>query len=185
MKHMRILLLVIAAVAASLVTGVGSAFAWGTTGEYKGGEAVCDPAFIYAKPPVMRPVQPSSIGSTSLLNGSQRIAFRAHLARWNGSRWVTVASGSWKAKDIALSGDYSVSFSDDSFYDYATGTVGGTTAFRIGLTGGYYYKVWYDLYWFAIPGTNVGSGGLPVWAVGHIDRRANVYDLGYHRNCRY
>ena len=180
MKRATMILLAATAVATtSLVAGVATASA--LTGPYQTPEAICNTGVIYAKPVVMSAsVQSYSSGSTSTFGGTQWVGFRAHLARWTGSRWVDVLVGNWKAHEVALSGgDLAI----DSYLDLTTGTSGsGTTAFRIPYSG-YYYGVYFELQWFG--NQFVAGGYIPAVAAAHYDVRTNVYDLGAHPYCKY
>ena len=162
-----------------LAFGAGTASAAGMTGPYISGEGSCDFGRIIASPPqISASVQSYSSGTTFVVGGSQTIAFRAHLAKWTGSKWVEVAVGSWKRKDVALQGDPSINW----YYDLTTRTWGtGGTHFQINQAG--YYKVYFDLYWYA--NQYVSSGSLTVWASAHRELRTNAYDLGAYEYCRY
>jgi hypothetical protein len=149
-----------------------------TAASYDPGEATCYTSAIFAKPPGMAPSSYGySFGSTTTIGGTERLAFRANLAKLVAGRWYTVQYGRWTYKDIALNNAYDVSYSDNTFYDWTThAAVSGTTIFTITTSGT--YAVFYNMYWVAT-GESVAD-----WAV-HLDARTNAWDLGYHQGCQY
>lgn len=168
--------------AASLVVGVGSAAAVGQTGPYITGEGICEPGRILATAALVSPsVISYSSGSTFVLGGSQRVGFRAHLARLDETRnvWVTVSSGNWKVRDAALQGEIAV----NSFLDLQTGQWGtGGTMFSIKQAG--VYRVFYELYWYS--NQYVRDGYLSDWASAHREYRyGGAYLQQAYGACRY
>jgi hypothetical protein len=170
-----------ATAAASLAIGVGIAAAAGQTGPYITGEGICEPGRIIATSALVSPsVTAYSSPGTFGVGGTQRVGFRAHLARLasNGS-WVTVDSGNWKVRDAALQGEIAV----NSFLDLRTGLWGpGGTTFPITRAG--VYRVFYELYWYG--NQYVRDGYLSDWASAHREYRfGGAYLQQAYGACQY
>ncbi len=169
-------------IAASLAIGVGVASAAGQTGPYITGEGLCEPGRILATSALVSPsVDRYDSGGIFMVGGTQRVAFRAHLARLDEVRgqWVTVASGNWKARDAALQGEPAVNW----FLDLQTGQWGpGGTVFPITRAG--VYRIFYELYWY--PNQFVREGYLTDWASAHREYRwGGAYLQQAYAACRY
>src|SRR5262249_54957217 len=124
----------------TVVTGLAATSGTASAAQFETPEATCQPRSILALPPVLYPTGQGGWdgGSSLTMNGAEGIAFRAHLAQVIGGKWVTIKSGNWKYKQVALSGDASVSYSENWFYDFSLRSWGsGNTAFSITQPGTY------------------------------------------------
>ena len=177
MKRTTTLMLGLAAVATALAVAAPPAeAASGVIGHYAGSEATCFNGRIAVTSPTMAPSVAANFGSDGSLvvGGYQWVAYRAHLVRWDGSRWVIDTSGPWMMKRAS-----GITFGTWDFYNSQTGQWGdGSTTFAINVSG--YYKVTAEYYWYAT--SVVGSGYDYGWAAAQFDHRVGG---GSAEWCRY
>lgn len=163
----RIIALILMSFAAATVPGTADA---ASAASFETPDAWCGITAITAGAPTMAPK-----ATAGIVGGSQWVAFRANLARWNSStrQWVSYASSSWKVRNASWG------YYPDEWYEYDTRRDGvlGANVFDITQSG--YYRVYYSLYWFANEATGASSDA--VWAANHHDLRTG----GYGFYCRY
>ena len=93
----------------------------------------------------------------------QWVAFKSHVARWNGTtrQWVIVASSDWKSTTAT-----EISGTSDTWWNFRTGRwESGATTFSIRMRG--YYTVWAEYLWYrhyGDPGGYVGTIMTPFHA---------------------
>jgi len=148
-------------------------------GRYQTGVGLCEDERILMTSPLISPSQSYSSGNVVVIGGSQWVAFRAHLANWDGAKWVTIASQSWKAQEVPLQGSEVVAGAD--FYIFDTGQFGpGVEGFPITADG--YYAVWLDYYWYG--NEHVAAGYTRDW--GRVQEfRYGDYNVELRGFCRY
>ena len=92
---------------------------------------------------------------------TQRVRFRVHVARWNGTSWVHYAAGDWKAAYVNQAGNNIA----DTWLNLRTNRwEAGTTTIRV--QPGYYYRVYAEYYWYAQYQYQAGYTG-PLWTPFH------------------
>ena len=148
------------------------------TGPVVPGEGNCEDSRIWITPPNVSPsVQDYSRNNTLVIGGSQWVAFKAHLARWDGAQWVDIASQAWKAKEVALQGDPAI----NSYFDLDTGAWGtGGGPFAITQNG--YYAIFFEYYWYG--NDYVSAGYTSDWGFLR-EFRYGAYNLGALGYCQY
>lgn len=114
-------------------------------------------------------------GATSLFGTpSQQVAFRANLARWDGTAWVAVRYGTWFVGTANTSSAYGIS--QTTWTDLSGRLIPSAIGFE-GLTAGtwqapIYYRVWYDFYWYQDAFRPAGQSSA--WADGHREDRGTA-----------
>jgi hypothetical protein len=130
-------------------------------------------------------------GSTSLFGTpSQWVAFRANLARWNGTAWVAERYGTWYVGKANTSSAYGLS--QTTWTDLSGRPIPSAIGFDNLAAGTWqaptYYKVWYDFYWYADEFRPDGSASA--WADGHREDRGAasgtaILDQTAYAWCKY
>jgi hypothetical protein len=113
---------------------------------------------------------------TGLVGGSQKVGFRAHLERWNGSAWSLAASSPLMTRYAGWT-----PFDGDLWTEVSTGaqTIGTTRFSMVNRAG--YFRISYALYWYSTTGSVIGALIAPAW--GHRDDRSLSWS--YVDWCKY
>jgi hypothetical protein len=133
-------------------------------GGYAPVQATCEYGRITVTSPQLNPSNNIALDVNAglIIDPGQWVAFRASVARWNGSRWIIVASGDWKAM-VATEGGSNLS---DRWLNLRTNRwEAGTTTFSIRSRG--YFTVWAEYHWYPAysdPGGHVGLTKTPFHA---------------------
>lgn len=148
------------------------------TGRVEHGWGACmSNSYILVHTPIIdaAPVQYATSGVVRVghdENPPQQVAFRAHLAQWTGSGWMTIQNGPWwvtttgPAHWLGHGEWYTLTGERMSraigFDQLAVGT----------LRNPIYYAVWYEYYWYQ--DSYRSSGYSSSWAVGYQENRGNA-----------
>jgi hypothetical protein len=158
------------------------------------GSAFCQQDDILVSTPAMTPdPQPVSNG-TFTVGGStapQRVAWRANLTQWDGTKWVTIRYGTWYTGIAGTMYDQT-GFSSTSWTTLNGAPLNYLPGFWDLPSGSYqnpiYYMVWYEYYWYADQYRNARSDSS--WAASHEENRGAgqgtaFYDQTYYSYCKY
>ena len=135
-------------------------------GSYNPVQATC---FVGSQVMVTSPTMTPSREVVILPDGTivtdppQWVAFRAHVAKWNGAAWGHAALGDWKAARVTHAGNNLA----DTWWNLRTNQwEAGTTSFSVYVSG--YYRVYAEYYWYGDYGYPSGYTGT-VWTPYHSD----------------
>lgn len=142
-------------------------------------EVTCWPGRMIVSSPGMEPLGGGwFVGSdgTITIDPPQWVAFRPHLTKLVGSRWVIVASGTWKAREVTMAGGLG-----DTWLNLDTNQwESGTTLFYPRSSGS--YRIWVDYHWYANAFYRSGSHSAFTWL--HYDYRSGYMSEAY-QYCNY
>ena len=125
-------IITVAALAVALVAPSAAGAATGRIGNYWGVQVTCSGNRIIVTGPSMTPAYDILwVSGNMILNPSQQVAYRAHVAKLVNGTWVRVASGAWVSKWVTE----------------ADGGSLNSTWFTVSQAGR--YKVYAEYYWYA------------------------------------
>ena len=155
------------------------------------GIATCTSTYVGVKFPLIQPAW-VQYGSAGLFGTpSQKVAWRANLDQWDGTRWVWIREGLWIVGTADTSHDYGVYGSPWTLLDGRP--VPQTLGFdRLPLRADgrpVWFKVWYEYRWYQDQYRDAGSAWA--WAAGHREDRGGgtfpspLVDQSSYAWCKY
>lgn len=99
--------------------------------------------------------------ASGVIGGSQLVAYRAHVAKWDGSKWSIVASDPWRARSVPFASAADQPNSPWYNFDTRRSDDPGASQFVINQNG--YYAVWMQYYWYGSQKRDGTSGYTTDW----------------------